>query len=50
VTSSRGQCAVIAAILAANGENERAQAAVASIDTNLLAPAKYALIAPIRMR
>ena len=43
-----GQLAVIAAVLAANGDTERAQAAVATIDTDLLAPGEYALIAPIR--
>ena len=43
-----GQLAVIAAVLQANGENERAQAAVAAIDTNVLAPGEYALIAPLR--
>lgn len=43
-----GQLAVIAAVLAANGDNERAQVAVAGIDTNLLAPGEYALIAPLR--
>ncbi|MFM8231224.1 MAG: hypothetical protein ACKOAL_08380 [Chthoniobacterales bacterium] len=43
-----GQLAVIAAVLHANGDDQRARAAVAAIDPNLLAPGEYALIAPIR--
>lgn len=43
-----GQLAVIAAVLHANGDAQRARAAVAAIDANLLAPGEYALIAPIR--
>ncbi|MFM8458670.1 MAG: hypothetical protein ACKOB0_06940, partial [Chthoniobacterales bacterium] len=45
-----GQLAVIAAVLHANGDDQRARAAMATIDTNLLAPGEYALIAPIRTR
>jgi hypothetical protein len=43
----QGQLAVIAAVLHANGENDGAQGLVASIDTDILAPGEYALIAPI---
>ena len=43
-----GQLAVIAAVFHANGDAQRARAAAAAIDTNLLAPGEYALIVPIR--
>jgi hypothetical protein len=43
-----GQLAVIAAVFHANGDTQRARAAAAAIDTNLLAPGEYALIVPIR--
>lgn len=44
-----GELAVIAAVLAANGDKARAQSAAAMIDTDLLAPGEYALIAPLRV-
>ena len=43
-----GQLAVIAAVFHVNGDAQRARAAAAAIDTNLLAPGEYALIVPIR--
>jgi hypothetical protein len=43
-----GQLAVLAAVLAANGDAPRANAAAASIDPDLLAPGEYALILPLR--
>jgi hypothetical protein len=43
-----GQLAVIAAVLAANGDADRAQAAVAAIDPDRLQPGEYMLIAPLR--
>ncbi len=43
-----GQLAVIAAVLAANGEVSRAIAAASSINPDLLAPGEYALILPLR--
>lgn len=45
-----GQLAVIAAVLAANGDNARAQSAVSGIDPDLLLPGEYALIAPLRAK
>lgn len=43
-----GQLAVIAAVLAANGDTDRARAAAAMVEPDLLLPGEYALIAPIR--
>jgi hypothetical protein len=43
-----GQLAVIAAVLAGNGETAHARAAAASIDPDLLVPGEYALILPLR--
>lgn len=43
-----GQLAVIAAVLAANGDRARALSAAAGIDPDLLLPGEYALIAPLR--
>lgn len=45
---SDGQLAVIAAVLEANGESERARAATATINADLLSPGEYALLAPMR--
>lgn len=44
-----GQLAVIAAVLAANGDAERARAAATSIDPDRLSPGEYRLIAPLRV-
>lgn len=43
-----GQLAVIAAVLAANGDNARARAAAAVINPDLMSPDEYALIVPLR--
>jgi hypothetical protein len=43
-----GQLAVLAAVLAANNDNERARRVVAAIDPDLLERGEYALIAPLR--
>jgi len=43
-----GQLAVIAAVLAANGDAVRAQAAVAAIDPDRLQSGEYRLVAPLR--
>ena len=43
-----GQLAVIAAVLAANGDTTRARAAAASINLDLLSPGEYALVLPLR--
>ena len=43
-----GQLAVIAAVLHANGDAQRAQAAAVALDPDLLTPGEYALIAPVR--
>jgi hypothetical protein len=43
-----GQLAVIAAVLAASGDNQRARAAAVSVDPALLSPGEYALILPLR--
>jgi hypothetical protein len=43
-----GQAAVLAAVLAANGDTARARAAATSIDPDLLAPGEYALILSLR--
>lgn len=43
-----GQLAVIAAVLAANGDTARARAAAGGIDPDLLAPGEYVLVAPLR--
>jgi tetratricopeptide (TPR) repeat protein len=43
-----GHLAVIAAVLSANGENERARAAAAAIDADRLTTGEYGLIAPLR--
>ena len=43
-----GQLAVLAAVLAANGDALRARAAATSIDPDLLAPGEYALILSLR--
>jgi len=43
-----GQLAVIAAVLAANGDTDRARAAAAMVEPDLLLPGEYALIAPLR--
>jgi hypothetical protein len=45
-----GQLAIIAAVLSANGDNERADMAAATIEPDLLSEAEYALIAPLRVR
>lgn len=42
------QLAVIAAVLAANGDTARARAAAGGIDPDLLAPGEYVLVAPLR--
>lgn len=44
-----GQLAVIAAVLAANGDTTRAQTAAASIDPDRLSAGEYRLIAPLRL-
>ncbi len=44
-----GQLAVIAAILAANGDTARARAAAGNINIDLLSPEEYALVAPLRV-
>lgn len=44
-----GQLAVIAAILAANGDAQRARAAAAGLDAELLSKAEYTLIVPLRL-
>jgi len=43
-----GQAAVLAAVLAANGDTARARTAAASIDPDLLARGEYALIWALR--
>ena len=43
-----GQLAVLAAVLSANNDDERALRIVAAIDPELLEPREYALIAPLR--
>ena len=43
-----GQLAVLAAVLAANGDTARARGAAAGIDPALLAPGEYVLVAPLR--
>jgi hypothetical protein len=44
-----GLLAVVAAVLAANGDDARARLAVSSLDLDLLQPGEYALIAPLRV-
>ena len=43
-----GQLAVLAAVLAANGDTARANQAVSLINPDLLAPGEYALVLPLR--
>jgi len=43
-----GQLAVIAAVLAGSGDNDRARAAAGLLDPSLLSPGEYALVLPLR--
>jgi len=43
-----GQLAVIAAVLAGSGDNDRARAAASLLDPALLSPGEYALVLPLR--